>query len=186
MNRLALVMVVRHAFAPGISSAGVPISNLEGLTVPVKHDGTHFSLEEVQATILDGCAARGWAASVESEGRISASILVRGKHLAQIAIPFNTSNYSLVYVASENLDYSARRQTIHRNYRKWVLKLSRTIGQKFTALLQTSQRAATQSDLANSEAESERYLKLLQLGELRDKGIITEDEFETEKRKPMD
>jgi len=121
MNLKNLFLVLILVIVPGVSGAGVKISNLENLTVPTKYDGTQFSVEEVQATIIEGCAARGWSAALESEGMISASILVRGKHLAQIAIPFNSSTFSLLYVSSENLDYNASRQTILRIYIKWVI-----------------------------------------------------------------
>ena len=186
MNRKTFLLALIFAMTPGLSGAGVKISNLEDLTVPTKYDGTKFSLEEVQATIMDGCAARGWSASLESEGMISASILVRGKHLAQIAIPFDSSNYSLLYVSSDNLDYDARRNTIHRNYNKWVLKLSRTINQKLAAGLQASQASALEAKAGASAQRDDLYRKLLQLGELRDKGIITEEEFEAEKRRLME
>jgi len=186
MNLKTLFLLLILVIVPGVSGAGVAVGNFEGLTVPMKLDGTQFSPDEVRAMIIEGCAARGWSASLESEGVISASILVRAKHLAQIAIPFDSNNYSLLYVASENLDYNASRQTIHRNYNKWVLKLSRTIGQTFTRGLRTSEAATAEADTANRAAQADVYSKLLQLGELRDKGIITEEEFEAEKRKLMD
>jgi hypothetical protein len=186
MSRLSLFLVLFLAIVPGASDAGVRISNLRDLTVPTKYDGTQFSLEEVRAAIIEGCTARGWSAALKSEGMISASILVRGKHLAQITIPFNSSTYSLLYESSENLDYSASRLTIHRNYNKWVLKLSRTINQKFGAGLEASQASALEAKASASSRRDDVYRKLLQLGELRDKGIITEEEFEAEKRKLME
>jgi len=186
VSRLSLVLVLILAIAPGVSGADVRISNLKDLTVPTKYDGTQFSLEEVQAAIIEGCAARGWSAALESEGVISASIVVRAKHLAQITIPFSSSSFSLLYVASENLDYDPDRNTIHRNYNKWVLKLSRTIGQKLQTLLQTSQESALEAKTAAISQRDDVYGKLLQLGKLRDKGIISEEEFEAEKRKLME
>jgi len=186
VSRLSRVLVLILVIAPGVSGADVRISNLENLTVPTKYDGTQFAVKEVQAAIIEGCAARGWSASLESEGMISASILVRGKHLAQIAIPFDSSTFSLLYVSSENLDYDPDRNTIHRNYNKWVLKLSRTINQKFSAGLAASQVSALEAKTAAGSQRDDVYGKLLQLGELRDKGIISEEEFEAEKRKLME
>ncbi len=180
MIRVALLLV---ALSPCIAGADVKISNLEDLTVPVRHDGTPFSPEEVGAMIIEGCAARGWSATLESDGMISASILVRGKHLAQIAIPFSPTNYSLLYVSSDNLDYNPRKNTIHRNYNKWVLKLSRTIGQMFSRGIQNSQESVFDTTSAD---DGDVYTKLLQLGELREKGIISEEEFQAEKSRLLE
>ena len=67
-----------------------------------------------------------------------------------------------------------------------MLKLSRTINQKFGAGLEASQASALEAKASASSRRDDVYRKLLQLGELRDKGIITEEEFEAEKRKLME
>ena len=176
---------------PCSAVAAAPINNLENLNVPTNYDGTLFTLEEIQAVLIDGSSARGWSASLEKEGLLTASIVVRGKHFAKITIPFNQRTFSILYADSENLDYNAARGTIHRNYNKWVLKLSRTINQKFSQQLSANQKQGWDEQLAGARPSSttstgDVYSQLLTLGELRDKGVLTEEEFQAEKRKLLD
>ena len=73
---------------------------------------------------------KGWTPIMDGKGMIRASILVRGRHFADIEIPFTQRSYSIIYRYSENLDYDEKRQRIHRNYNKWVILLSEAINSK--------------------------------------------------------
>jgi hypothetical protein len=114
--------------------AGDPISNLEDVRVGVKLNGAQPTLAEVQSAIIKASRARGWAPQIEGEGRIVASILVRGRHYAEVEIPFDTLAYAIRYRTSRELDFNERKQTIHGNYNRWVALLARDINQQITAL----------------------------------------------------
>lgn len=185
MNRVLLALFVILALPTGEVAAAKPINNLENVTIPVRTDGNPFSLQEIQAVVIDGCAARGWAATLVEDGLISADITVRGKHYARIEIPFSQTDYSIFYADSNNLDYNEKRQSIHRNYNNWVIKLSGTINQRFGEALHSSPAAAS-SISSKKQAVDDLYVELSKLGELRDKGVLTEEEFEEQKRKLLE
>jgi hypothetical protein len=179
--------MVAFVLTPTVCDAAKPINNLRNQTVPVMSDGSHFSLDKVQEVIIEACLARGWQPTVEGDGVVTATINVRGRHYAKIEIPFTENNYSILYVESNNLDYNAERQKIHRNYNNWVVKLSGTIGKYFRVVHEGSR--ATDADQAATDAaqsyQDDVYTKLLKLDELREKGILTDEEFEKEKRKVL-
>ena len=108
-----------------------PILNIEDEAIPAKFDGSARSLEEVRDAIADGCRAKGWNPVVDNETQITCSILVRGKHYAEVNIPFTETKYSILYANSRVLDYDPERKLIHRNYNKWVILLSGAIQNQF-------------------------------------------------------
>jgi hypothetical protein len=120
--------------APVGAFAGDPISNLEAVRIGVKLNGEQPTLAEVQSAIIRATRARGWAPQPEGEGKIVASILVRGRHYAEVDIPFDTQVFSIIYRTSRELEFNEKKQTIHGNYNRWVATLARDINQQITAL----------------------------------------------------
>jgi len=114
----------------GCVSTGQPISNIEDRAIPTKLDGSARSLDDVREAIAKGCSSKGWAPVVVDESRLKCSILVRGKHYAEVNIPFTESGYSIIYADSRVLDYDPEQRRIHRNYNKWVILLSQSIDQQ--------------------------------------------------------
>lgn len=167
--------------ATGVSHAGSPIQNMIDVPVPIRADGSGYAIDEVRTAIIKGCQARRWTAEIAGDGLIRARLNVRNKHFAVVEIPYSASSYSIIYVSSENLDYKPKRETIHRNYNKWVLNLSATINSQFLNLARAKSAAAP----ARAETE-DMFDQLLKLDELRDAGVLTDEEFEEEKRKLLD
>lgn len=166
-----------------VSSAhAARLENLENLAVPERTDGSRFTLDEVQALIMQGCAQRLWTPEVEGDSAVTCSILVRGRHYVKVAIPFSEEDYSILYRDSDEMDYDEERQSIHRKYNGWVNNLRLMIDRQ---LLEAAQKPAGTPVVAtpSSNADKERYEALLKLGELRDKGLISDEEFEAEKQK---
>ena len=132
--KLNLNSLIFLALFLGFSSqawAAKPILNIEDEAVPVKLDGSTRSAEEVGQAITAGCKAKGWTPVIVDDAQMKCSILVRGRHYAEVLIPYTESKYSILYSDSRVLDYDAERQRIHRNYNKWVILLSQTIQQQF-------------------------------------------------------
>ena len=182
---LIFVVVLGLVIAPTVSDAAKPIMNLKDVSISVKGDGTSLTIQEVQAAIINGCRARRWSPGLDGEGMIRATINVRSKHFAEIEIPFTSTSYSIIYVSSKNLDYNASRRKIHRNYNNWVVKLSATIDRELRKVTSNSN-----SDMDNAPAgvvsekkQDDVYAELIKLDDLRNRGILTDDEFEAEKRK---
>jgi len=134
-------MKTRHAatlglllFAAGAALADKPILNFHDQPVPVNRDGSSPTLEEVKQAIIMGCRLRRWTPVIGSENEIKCSILVRGRHYAEVSIPYSRESYSIVYSDSRVLDYNEKKQRIHRNYNNWVNNLAAAIQRKFDTI----------------------------------------------------
>ena len=101
------------------------IMNLEDYSVPSLDDGSPQSIELVKIAILKACRGSGWSSSVVREGLIEADLMVR-QHRASVEIPFTGSHYSILYKDSQGLEYRENGE-IHRNYNRWVVRLSTNI-----------------------------------------------------------
>ena len=126
---LAGLLLLLSSFAWGAK----PIYNVVDEPVPLMADGSSATLEEVKKAIIAGCKRKGWTAALDGDTQIMCSILVRGRHYAEVTIPYSESSYSILYSDSRVLDYNEEKQRIHRNYNGWVIKLSETINQQFNS-----------------------------------------------------
>ena len=133
MNSRFAIMFTFILIAGGSGCAtSQPIENIVDRPVPVNVDGSARALEEVKAAIIEGCQAKRWSAVMDGGARIKCSILVRGRHYAEVIIPYSSSAYSIYYSDSRVLDYDEEDQSIHRNYNKWVILLSQAIQSQFS------------------------------------------------------
>ena len=99
----------------------------ELVDLPVNSNtGGSLSASQVKKAIVEGAAKRNWVTRELSSGVITATLTVRS-HVATVDIPYNGSNYSIVYKNSENLDYNADKGTIHNQYNNWVNYLKHDI-----------------------------------------------------------
>mgnify|MGYP000096880026 CR=1 FL=1 len=103
-----------------------PLMNINDRQVPNRLDGTVQSQESMKNGIIAGCIDKGWTCREVSPGRIAASITVR-KHRADADISYDSDSYSITYKDSQLLDYNSKRQTIHRNYNRWIANLDSAI-----------------------------------------------------------
>jgi hypothetical protein len=117
--------------ATSFAWADKPIHNVVDEPVPITFDGSSRTMDDVKQAIIAGCQRRGWTPVADGDAQIKCSILVRGKHYAEVIIPYSESSYSILYANSRQLDYNEKKQKIHRNYNGWVIKLSATIQQQF-------------------------------------------------------
>ena len=109
--------------------AGVPILNVtDALTTNAS--GKAQSKEEVRAAILRAGAALGWQIKDEGPNMLVGTLQLR-KHLAVVEIPYSTTDYSIKYRSSLNLDQKGI--TIHKNYNGWIQNLTRGISAQLTA-----------------------------------------------------
>jgi hypothetical protein len=131
-SRLVIILsLILIAGATGCATSQ-PIQNIVDRPVPANVDGSARALDEVRAAIIKGCEAKKWSAVMDGEARTKCSILVRGRHYAEVIIPYSSSAYSIYYSDSRVLDYDEKDQSIHRNYNKWVILLSQAIQSQFS------------------------------------------------------
>jgi hypothetical protein len=97
-------------------------------------DGSQWSAEDVQAAIIGACRNRGWIPQLAGESQVNCTINVRGRHQAEVEIPFSATDFSIIHASSQGLDYNPSRQTIHRNFNRWIanlaLEVQRELGQQ--------------------------------------------------------
>ena len=111
-----------------LGCTGQPIHDFEQEYIPTFRNGDSPSIEQVEKAIISAAQKRGWSPRIVAPGLIEARIKVRA-HQAIVEIPYTATSYSIRYKDSKNLNYDNGK--IHRNYNKWVGKLSGSIQREF-------------------------------------------------------
>lgn len=85
---------------------------------------------QAQDVIKDALRYKRWkVVSDDNPGEIVADIVVRS-HYAKVRITYDMSQFSINYMKSDDLDFDAGKNKIHRNYNKWILLLEQEIVQR--------------------------------------------------------
>ena len=100
------------------------LMNIVDRPVAIQVDGSERTSEDVQAAIIGACRNRGWIPQMAGDSQVNCSINVRGRHQAEIEIPFSATRFSIIHASSLGLDYNPSRQTIHRNFNRWIANLA--------------------------------------------------------------
>ena len=91
---------------------------------PVYNAEEHFSSQmsitdrQMQRAIVSALNDRQWTVQSIEPGKIQAAITVRGRHHAEVDIPFSPTSFQILYRSSWGLDYSDGE--INGNYNRWV------------------------------------------------------------------
>jgi hypothetical protein len=135
MRRLiSLATVALLALASVPAQANREVMNLEKIPV-IWPGGKPGSATEVQKAILAGLTAKGWGGTVKKPGLVHGVLVVRNKYRAEVDIKYNSSEYSIKYANSDNLEYNQATNTIHRNYNNWVAGLEKSITKQMRRML---------------------------------------------------
>jgi uncharacterized protein YcfL len=102
-----------------------PIYNVVDSPVPAGLNGELPSTEEVKMAIVKAATFKRWQPTSVDEDTIEASIAVRNRHQAKVAIDYTRFSYSITLIESVGLD--EKNGMIHRNYNKWVHLLDQQI-----------------------------------------------------------
>jgi hypothetical protein len=94
--------------------------------------GKEMTLEQVTKAIVEAGAGLNWTMAVVKPGQIVGTLNLRS-HTAVVDITYNTKTYDITYKNSVNLKYNAEKNTIHQNYRGWVMNLDNAIKGRLTA-----------------------------------------------------
>lgn len=106
-----------------LTACGVkPVHEVESKTVPSNIQNS----VQVKQAIMRAGNGLGWIIK-EVDANTLEGVLFLRKHVAKITIPYSSSQYSLLYKSSEQLDYDADAKTIHSNYNGWIMNLDRAI-----------------------------------------------------------
>lgn len=94
--------------------------------------GKEMTLEQVTKAIVEAGAGLNWTMAVVKPGQIIGTLNLRS-HTAVVDITYNTKTYDITYKDSVNLKYNAEKNTIHQNYRGWIMNLDNAIKGRLTA-----------------------------------------------------
>ncbi|MBW2494953.1 MAG: SHOCT domain-containing protein [Deltaproteobacteria bacterium] len=142
--------------------------------------------DRIAAAIALAAENQGWRIIEEAPGTLTA-ILFRRSHEAVVVIGYDETNFWIDYKDSKNLNYTTKarkRRTkgqvhggstgprIHPNYNQWVAELADEI------VLRTQRPPEPNGEPARLIAD-----ELEKLDELRQRGVLTQEEFDARKAK---
>lgn len=175
----------------GVSSASETIRNVP----PAPHGAPETSsLDDIARAIVQAAGERQWYGGIERDGVIVVSTIVR-THRAVVEIGFDERNFWIDYRDSSKLDYNPNDLTrfergsgspkrviqkgprIHANYNLWVAELAHNVAARTQHILTSvrTREGGTGPVLIADELEK--------LDQLRQRGVLTQHEFDAQKAK---
>ena len=124
----ALLIATALVAAPAIARDSVPIVNYDNVAVATS-SGKAPEAEQVRQVITATAAGKGWTVAPAGDGKLQATIVVRGKHTVVVDIAYAADKYALTYKDSTNMNFIERdgQKLIHPFYNKWVQTLKEAI-----------------------------------------------------------
>lgn len=120
-------MMFRKMFAPlalfaVVLGGGMALSaELEKRIVTPIAEG--HSLPSIEEAVDGALVAKGWTIGEKVPGRTLASITVRERHTANIAVNYDSTSYTISLLSSEGLKQNDKKGTIHGTYVRWTRNL---------------------------------------------------------------
>ncbi|RDX36283.1 hypothetical protein DZA50_04230 [Kangiella sp. HD9-110m-PIT-SAG07] len=96
-----------------------PLRNLNNHNIEYLVDEAE-TIDDIRLSILRAGQVLGWKMDTVKPGLIRGTLHLRA-HTAVVDIPYSLTDYSIIYVDSNNLDYDGH--SIHRSYPRWVNNL---------------------------------------------------------------
>lgn len=100
-----------------------PIYDVSRASIPTSN---RTSLDSTGELIVKALHYKRWKVVSQDPGIIVASIDVR-KHAATIEIKYDERSFAIKHMRSSLLKHDTGKQTIHRNYNKWIRLLEEEI-----------------------------------------------------------
>ncbi len=89
-----------------------------------------FNPARARQAVIRAAQANQWTTETTVDGRLLATLLVRGKHTVVVAITVMPGVFSITYANSHNMNYQKApdgKDWIHPNYNVWVRTLANSI-----------------------------------------------------------
>lgn len=87
----------------------------------------HASQDSVQKAIYSALKRRGWQLQSDNGWQIRASYNKQNRHIVNVKIHYTANSYQIEHASSQGMKYNPKKNTIHRNYNRWVANLERDI-----------------------------------------------------------
>ncbi len=122
---LSIVLLVT-ALALASCDRNQPLENVQNASFKASQNAT---LDQMTDAIVTAGTARGWTMTPQDPGNVRGDILVRGKHKVVVDVLYDAEKFSIVYVASDGMNYQLRngQPRIHPSYMKWIKYLRQDI-----------------------------------------------------------
>jgi len=85
-----------------------------------------------QIAIYEALQGRGWQLQSDDGSKIIARYNKQDRHTAVIQIDYSAYRYSIKHVSSQGLNYNVKRNSIHRNFNRWIKNLEMDINSKLS------------------------------------------------------
>jgi hypothetical protein len=183
----ALAVLFVLLLAPAIATAAQRSKTIENIPPRPHFEPAGASPEQLVAAIKVAAEEQGWRIIGKSPGVLTA-VLVRRSHEAVITIGYDESSFWVNYKDSKNLNYTpkdlmgvgknrrgvviTKGPRIHPNYNLWVAELANQIAYK----TQDPPRLSKTPPLLIAD-------ELDKLDQLRQRGVLTQEEFDQQKAK---
>ena len=185
-SSIALALAVSFlAVAAQAGGRGVPMVPFDNIAL-----GTTSS-QAAENAIRAGAARRGWRPEVLSAEVVRCHLDNR-QHVVVVDVFHTANSISVKYVSSANMNYNAGTGTIHRKYNGWVKNLVSDIqaaaassGAYAPPPPAAAPAVSTPAASAPAEAKDQKPSaeeRLKKLGELRDKGLISTQEYDAQRK----
>lgn len=117
-----LKKAIALVFVAALAACSAPIKNVS--QQPINTAAGSVSKNDVRMAIIRAGTGLGWVIADNGPDALVGTLRLR-KHTAVVDIPYSTTNYSIQYRSSINLN--ERDGTIHKNYNGWIQNLTNGI-----------------------------------------------------------
>lgn len=124
----AFFIALTFCATPTAARETVAIINYDNLVVATS-SGKPLDDEKVKQAILAAAGALNWSVAYQADGKLLATLSMRGKHTVTVEIAYAADKYSLHYKGSTNMKFGERdgQPAIHPFYNKWTQALKEAI-----------------------------------------------------------
>ena len=124
-------LIIIGAIAILLVACAKPITTIDN--APISASSPNYDLSDVTKAIKSAGVGLGWQMQEVTPGHIVGTLYKRS-HMAKVDILYSLDDYSIHYKDSNNLDYDAAANTIHRNYNNWIQSLTHAINSQIVKL----------------------------------------------------
>ena len=125
---LLLLLASMIMTTPALARSTVPAAYLDNLAI-TSASGASLTASDVEQAIITATGINQWSITRKEPGEIIAKLVVRNKHTIEVKIPYTATQYSLLYLSSDNMKSELKDGItyIHPSYNKWVAALRESI-----------------------------------------------------------
>lgn len=122
MKHAGIALFLAAALLAGCSTSAPLLTTTQTLDA-----GKSVSSGQMQTAIYQSLQRYGWQMDSDDGSTIMAHYNKHDRHIAVIRIDYSAHRFSIRHQSSEGLNYNEQRNTIHRNYNRWIQNLEQDI-----------------------------------------------------------